>query len=262
MLSNSIKKYFIYLIISALTLISNQLFAQDKIDIKSAKSLSMQEINGEKVNVLKGNVHLRQGETDIYCDEALNYSTSNKVEAKGDVKIKQSNGTVITAEELIYNGDTKIVILKGNVILKDKSMTLVTPELEYNTQDKTAIYYKGGVINDKDSKLISDYGNYNTVTKMFTFKNKVRLYNKEHDLTTDTLFYKTDIKTAFFKGPTFIKTKEGGNLFSTDGEYHTDKNLLTLKGKSQIENTDFILSGDRVLFDNKKKEGEASGHAR
>jgi lipopolysaccharide export system protein LptA len=247
-----------HLLFSILSIISFEIYAQDKIELKQAGELSNGTYNGFKVRKLKYDVRFKQGETLVFCDSAYQYEDKNMLEAFGHVKIKQDNGTTITSNNLTYNGDTKIINFRGDVVLKDKSMTLTTPELDYNANDKTAIYNNGATIIDKDTKLTSRYGNYNTSSKLFTFKYNVRLFNKEHDLTTDTLYYKADIKTAYFKGPTAVKTKDG-NLNSTDGEYRTDKNILTLKGKSQIENADFILSGNKVHFDNKKKEGDASG---
>src|SRR5690349_13771154 len=82
-------------------------FGQKKLKLKHSDQLSGSNINGERIDRLKGNVVFTQNKTTIYCDSSYYYKTKNIIEAFGRVRITEGDSVTITANKLEYDGNTK-----------------------------------------------------------------------------------------------------------------------------------------------------------
>jgi lipopolysaccharide export system protein LptA len=237
-------------------------FAQEKFEILGANVLESGTFKGYTGDWLKGNVKFKQKGTFLYCDSAFKGAQSSTLDAFGHVKIVQGDTVTITGNILHYNPQTKIANIKGSVIFQDKTTILKTDMLDYHLQDKTASYFTGGVIRDAKSILTSIRGSYNSQNKYFYFRDKVRVTGPNGTLLTDTLDYNTLNKTAYFRGPSQLVKIDGVVNLEKEGEYHTDDAVTNLAGKVKVESGSYILTGDHMFNDEKRRISIIKGNVR
>jgi lipopolysaccharide export system protein LptA len=215
--------------------------------------------NGVQIRKLLGNVSFRQEDTYLYCDSAYQYLDRNEVEAFSNVRVVQNDTVTITGNRGFYDGDRRVARMTGNVVMRDPRMTLTTPSLDYDLARKTAAYTAGGHLTDPQNTLDSQQGFYDTSTKVFVFKRNVHLVTKDSELNNDTLRYNTISKIAYFNGPTRIKGKQG-NLYAEKGDYNTITRVANFQKNAKIDTPNYLLGGDRLVYDELKLYGIANGH--
>lgn len=237
---------------------------KDRIKLERADVIKGGTFGGKRINKFIGNVAFSQQGTMLYCDSAYQYSKKpdqNKIEAFGNVKIIQGDSVTLTGDRLTYSGDTRKAVLTGRVFMRDKGVTLNTRYLEYDMVNKEAHYVNGGTIKDGETTLVSEQGFYSSGSKIFRFRKNVKVTNpvKNYTLTSDTLHYDSRTKIATFKGPSTIVSKDGV-VNATEGEYNTASEETILRGpggRAQVQTGSFILSGDQIKYDEKRKVGVA-----
>lgn len=272
-------RFIKYILLIALCVFSlNLCFGQDKgkkkkknrIELVRANELLGGKFGGKKINKFIGNVVFSQEGAMLYCDSAYQYikkEDQNKIEAFGNVRIQQGDSVTLTGDRLTYNGDTRKAVMTGkNVFLKDKNMTLNTKYLEYDLNNKLAYYINGGTIQDQETMLTSEFGYYSTDSKTFRFKKNVKVVNpsKNYTLTSDTLHYNSFSKIATFKGPSKIESKDG-TVIANEGEYNTrtgESNFKASGGKAQVTSGTYVLTGDNIYYDEKRKVGVVQKNVR
>ena len=229
------------------------------IRLLTAGSLVGGDFNGVKIRKLLGAVSFQQEDVFLYCDSAYQYLDRNEVEAFSNVRVVQSDTMTITGDRGYYNGDRRTARMTGNVVMRDSRMTLTTPSLDYDMTRKTASYTETGHLTDPQNTLDSQQGFYDTNSKVFLFKRNVHLVTPDSELNNDTLRYNTVSKIATFNGPTRIKGKDG-NLYAEGGTYNTLTRVSNFRRNAKIETPNYLLGGDRLVYDEKKQYGVASGH--
>jgi lipopolysaccharide export system protein LptA len=220
--------------------------------------------NGVKIRKLLGNVSFRQDDVLLYCDSAYQYLDRNEIEAFSNVRIVQSDTVTITGDRGFYDGDRRTARMIGNVVMRDPRMTLTTSALDYNLTNQTAYYTTGGHLTDPQNVLDSQQGYYDTRSKVFVFKRDVHLVstdakNGQTELRNDTLRFNTISKIAYFNGPTRIKGPNG-NLYAEKGVYNTVTRVSNFERNAKIETPGYLLGGDRLVYDEGKLYGVATGH--
>ena len=217
------------------------------------------EFNGVKIRKLIGNVSFKQDDALLYCDSAYQYLDRNEVEAFSNVRVVQNDTVTITGDRGFYDGDRRTARMSGNVVMRDPRMTLTTPTLDYDLNRKTASYNETGHLTDPQNTLDSQQGFYDTTSKVFVFKRNVRLVTPDSELNNDTLRYNTISKIATFNGPTRIKGKTG-NLYAEAGTYNTGTRVSNFRKNAKIDTPNYLLGGDRLVYDEVKQYGVANGH--
>ncbi|WBA42017.1 OstA-like protein [Hymenobacter canadensis] len=215
--------------------------------------------NGVEIRKLLGNVSFRQGTTLLYCDSAYQYLDKNALEAFSNVRIIQNDTITITGDRGTYDGDTRKARITGNVTMRDPRMTLTTQALDYDLNRNLAYYSTGGHLVDPENTLDSRFGYYNTASKVFSFKRDVKLVTKDNVIDTDTLQYNTVSKIATFLGPTRIKGQQG-TLYAENGTYNTITRVSNFQKNAKIETPNYLLGGDRLVYDEARQYGVATGH--
>lgn len=215
--------------------------------------------NGVEIRKLLGNVSFRQGTTLLYCDSAYQYLDRNALEAFSNVRIIQNDTITITGDRGTYDGDTRKARITGNVTMRDPRMTLTTQVLDYDLNRNLAYYSTGGHLVDPENTLDSRFGYYNTASKVFSFKRDVKLVTKDNVIDTDTLQYNTVSKIATFLGPTRIKGQQG-TLYAENGTYNTITRVSNFQKNAKIETPNYLLGGDRLVYDEARQYGVATGH--
>ena len=229
------------------------------IKLLTAGELVGGEFNGIKIRKLLTNVSFQQDDVFLYCDSAYQYIERNQVEAFSNVRVVQSDTMTITGDHGFYDGSLRTARMTGNVVMRDPRMTLTSPSLDYDLNHKTASYTETGHLTDPQNTLDSQQGYYDTNTKVFVFKRNVHLVTPDSELNNDTLRYNTVSKMAYFNGPTRIKGKQG-NLYAEAGTYNTKTRVSNFKKNAKVDTPNYLLGGDRLVYDEVKLYGVADGH--
>jgi len=231
-----------------------------RIELLTAAELVGGEFNGVAIRKLLGNVSFRQGTTLLYCDSAYQYTERNALEAFSNVRIIQNDTVTITGDRGTYDGDTRKARMTGNVVMRDPSMTLTTSALDYDLSTNLAYYNTGGHIVDPENTLDSQFGYYNTNSKVFSFRRNVHVVTKSNEINSDTLQYNTVTKITYFFGPTRMKDKLGRTLYAENGTYNTITKLANFQRNAKIETPEYLLGGDKLVYDQNTEYGIATGH--
>jgi lipopolysaccharide export system protein LptA len=211
------------------------------------------------LNILVGNVLMKQENTLFYCDSAIQNIGINVIEAFGKVHINDSDSIHTYSDYLKYYGETRIAMLKDNVKLTDRKVTLTTDELEYDLNAKLGTYLKGGKVVNGSSVLTSTQGYYYADTKDVYFQKNVLLVDPEYTMLTDTLLYNTSTETASFLAittirddKTRIKTKSGFYNLKTGKAKFTNRPIL-------IDSVQMVIA-DNLTYDKISGEGTGDGN--
>ena len=122
----------------------NLVFAQDKIELKQADSLSSIQTNNETLTSLKGNVIFKKGNQLLFGDRATQSSNNDIVKLYDNVKIEDGNKTIfcdslffdtekdkieLLGRVSINNGNQIITSTKGRLDNKNEKITLLSLSL-------------------------------------------------------------------------------------------------------------------------------------
>jgi lipopolysaccharide export system protein LptA len=200
-----------------------------------------------EIQILAGNVRLRQGNTIFECDSCVITKRTNLFEAFGNVHINDSDTTNVYSDHLRYLTDRKIAYLDGNVKLTDGKGTLTTPTLEYDMNTKVGIYRNGGKVVNKETVLTSEEGFYYADLKDVYFKKKVRLKDPKYDVETDSLLYNTGTEIVRFIAETFVKDSSGRTIKTREGYYDKRTGKAEFGSRPVITDKDIQATGDRII---------------
>jgi lipopolysaccharide export system protein LptA len=206
-----------------------------------------------QLQILAGNVRLKQGNSYFYCDSCIINNRSGIFEAFGNVRINDSDTANAYSDYLLYLIDKKTAYLKGNVKLHDGKGILTTPELEYDINTKIGIYTKTGKVVNNNTTLTSGEGYYYTDMKDVYFRKNVELKDPAYYLKTESLLYNTETETARFIAYTYIKDSSGRIIETSEGYY----NLKT--GKAEFGKRPFIRDGKRTIRADRVATDDSTG---
>jgi lipopolysaccharide export system protein LptA len=190
------------------------------IEVKSADVLNVRFIGGQEVRELIGHVHVIQsspGEVvKIWCDSALRYMETNKIELFGDVKLVRDSVTLLSDEGVYYGNERRAEMVKGVRLTRGESV-LTSKSGEYFVEEKRA-HFRGDVhVVDSTSSTWSDALTYFETDEKSIAVGNVRVYNPENSLTVfgDSLIhFEKDRCTLVPRHPTMVQvdTSSSGAL--------------------------------------------------
>src|SRR5690606_15905874 len=151
-----------------------------------------------QLQMMAGNVVIRQGTTTFYADSAVYNRYTKIVEAFGNVRINDNDSVNIYSDYLHYRTDNKFATLKRNIRLTDGQSTLYTNELTYDVNESIGTYLTGGRLENKGSVLTSKEAVYYGELKDVYFKKNVELTDPGFNLKTEELLYNTETEIATF----------------------------------------------------------------
>jgi Organic solvent tolerance protein OstA len=172
-----------------------------------------------ELQMLAGNVQLKQDNTTFYCDSAVFNKKTRYIEAFGKVHINDNDSVHIYSDYLQYYVDSKMAYLKRNVKLTDAKTTLLTQDLQYDLNSKIGEYHNGGKVINQQSVLTSRDGTYYAELKDVYFRNNVDLKDPKYQLKADSLLYNTTSQLATFIGPTDIIDSAQRTIKTSEGYY-------------------------------------------
>lgn len=205
--------------------------------------------NGTELQILAGNVRLRQGNTLFYTDSCVVNMLTRVFEAFGRVHINDSDTAHIYSNYLRYFTDKRYAYFKGAVRLTDGHGTLTTNELEYDLNTKVGIYKNGGKVVNKNSVLTSREGIYYADVRDVYFRKNVELKNPGYYLKSDSLLYNTESQVARFITQTFIRDSSGRTIQTREGYYDLRVGRAEFTQRTTIVDGDILIVGDQIAND-------------
>lgn len=199
----------------------------------------------------------KQDNAILSCDSAVFYTKKNYFEAYQNVHINQADTINIYSDFLTYDGNAKLAHLTSNVRLVDKTSTLTTNILDYDMVPKVGTYVEGGKIVNKDAVITSKNGYYFANSRDAYFRYNVVVVTDQSTIKSDTLRYNTLTNWAYFYGPTNIKEKDGGNLYTENGAYNTKATYAYFGKHNLYTSGSRSLKGDSLYYDGKAGYGKA-----
>lgn len=233
-------------------------------EIQIIQGNSLREKNVDSVTSLQtiaGNVILREGLTLFYCDSATINKQTNIMEAFGNIHINQNDSIHTYSQYLKYIGKDRVAFLKKEVRLTDKKGTLYTQELEYNLSTSIGKYKNGGKVVNGKTILTSSEGTYYADTKDIFFKKNVHLNDPKYDILNDTLLYNTQTQITSWNTPTKIKSKNGGDIYSSSGTYDLKNGKAFFGNRSVIKDSTRTYVADNSAYDEITGIAQLEGNA-
>ena len=230
--------------------------------LPGARELEFLKINDStELQIIVGNVKLKQGKTLFYCDSCVINNSSHFLEAFGHVHINDADTANAYSDYLRYLTDKRIAYLQKNVRLTDGKATLTTDNLEYDADTKLGIYTNGGRLVNKKSVLTSLEGYYYTDLKDIYFKKNVDLKDPAYNLKADSLLYNTESEVARFIAQTFIRDSSNRTIETKEGFYDMRNRKAEFGLRPTIEDGKTRIIADRVAFDDSTGVSQAEGNA-
>ena len=218
--------------------------------LPGVRKLEYRQIDANtEIQILAGNVRLRQGNSLFYCDSCVINKRLNLFEAFGNVHINDSDTAHVYSDYLRYLTNTKIAYLTGNVRLTDGEGTLTTNNLEYDMMGKVGIYRNGGRVVNKNTVVTSDEGFYYADLKDVMFRKNVRLRNPSYILDSDSLLYNTNEEIARFIAETYIEDSSGRKVRTRDGFYNLKTGEAEFGQRAVVEDGAITITGDDMTVD-------------
>jgi lipopolysaccharide export system protein LptA len=232
-----------------------------RIQILGTERLTLLKLDDTtNLQILAGNVRLRQGKTLFFCDSCVLNNSNHTFEAWTNVQINDNDSIQVNARHLRYLIDRKLAYLDGGVQLSDGKGQLSTPDLEYDLNTDIGIYKKGGRLVNKKTTLTSKEGYYYASLKEVYFKNDVYLKDPSYEIRTDSLLYNTATQTNRFIAKTRIVDSSGRSIQTTDGFYSTASGKAEFGKRPVIKDGATTIVGDRVAFDDNAGTSQAAGN--
>ncbi len=232
-----------------------------QIEIIQGNSLRKKMVDSITYQTIAGNVIMKETPTLFYCDSAAINERSKVMEAFGNIHINQSDSIHTYSQYLKYIGAERIAYLKKDVRLTDKKGTLYTQELEYDLKTNIGIYKNGGRVVNGKTILTSLDGIYYADTKDVYFKKNVHLVDPKYDIKSDSLLYNTQTQVVTFIAPTYIKSKEGGDIFTTSGTYDLKNGKAFFGYRTVFKDSTRTYVADNSAYDEKAGIAQLEGNA-
>lgn len=213
------------------------------------------------IQTIAGNVFLIEGLTKFYCDSAVINKRTNILEAYGNIHINQSDSIHTYAQTLKYTGNDRIAHLTKDVKLTDNKGTLYTQVLDYDLKSSIGNYSGGGRVVNGKTILTSTEGVYYAETKDVYFKKNVHLVDPKYDIRNDTLLYNTQTQISSWNTPTVIKSKNGGDIYSSSGTYDLKNGKAYFGNRTVIKDSSRTYVADNSAYDEKSGIAQLEGNA-
>ncbi|MBL0155245.1 MAG: OstA family protein [Chitinophagaceae bacterium] len=216
--------------------------------LPGVRKLEFRKVNDStQLQILAGNVKLKQGNSLFYCDSCVINNNTHTFEAWGKVHITDADTADITASHLLYYINRRVAYLDGGVRLSDGKGSLTTPDLEYDMATNLGIYHHGGKVLNKKTVLTSDEGYYYADLKDVYFKQHVELKDPAYYIKTDSLLYNTESQTTRFIARTYIRDSSGRTIETSDGFYNMATGHAEFGNRPIIRDKNLYATGNQMI---------------
>ena len=232
------------------------------IQIIQGNSLRLKTLDSvTTLQTIAGNVILKEGLTLFYCDSATINQRTNVLEAFGNIHINQNDSIHTYSQYLKYIGAERMAYLKKEVRLTDNKGILYTQDLDYDLKTGIGKYKNGGRVVNGKTILTSTEGVYYSETKDVFFKKKVHLIDPKYEIWNDTLLYNTQTQITSWNTPTNIKSKNGGDIYSSNGTYDLKYGKAFFGNRSIIKDSTRTYTSDNSAYEENSGIAQLDGNA-
>lgn len=229
--------------------------------LPGVRKLEFRKLNDStQLQILAGNVKLRQGKSYFYCDSCVINNNTQTFEAWGNVHVNDSDTAHIYSRHLRYLIEKRIAFLDGGVRLTDGKGTLTTPTLEYDMNTDIGTYLNGGTVVNKKSVLTSREGYYYAGLRDVYFKRNVELKDPAYNIKTDSLLYNTESQTARFIAYTIIRDSSGRTIETSEGYYNLQTGKAEFGGRPVIRDGSVTIRANNIIYDDSSGISHARGN--
>lgn len=205
--------------------------------------------DGTELQILAGNVRLKQGTTIFSTDSCVLNTTAKTFSGFGNVYINDSDTAKVWSNTLRYLYDKKYAYLNGNVRLTDGQGTLTTPSLEYDVARRIGTYNNGGKVVNKQTVVTSKEGIYYADIHDIYFKRNVLMKDPGYTVTSDSILYNTESRIARFIAFTTIKDSSGRVIKTSEGFYDLQAGKAEFTQRTTIVDKALTVTGDHIASD-------------
>ncbi len=229
--------------------------------LPGVRKLEFRKVNDStQLQILAGNVKLKQGTALFFCDSCVINNNTRTFEAWGNVHINDADTANIYSKHLRYLIDKKLAYLDGGVRLTDGKGTLTTPDLEYDMTTDIGIYKRGGKVVNKKTVLTSQEGYYYAGLRDVYFKKNVELKDPAYYIKTDSLLYNTESQTTRFIAQTFIRDSSGRTIETKEGYYNVATGKAEFGGRPIIKDGKLTITANVIMNDDSLGISQARGN--
>jgi len=172
----------------------------------------------------------------------LSAQTKNKVEILGAQNF-----------EYLKLGNKNISKLIGAVQLKqEQTYMFCDSALIYESENRVEAFQNVKITHNDSVTITGEFLNYDGNTKKALIKGNVVLVDKDMTLTTDQLDYDLANQFGYYSSGGKIVSKEN-ILTSKIGYYYARKNEFFFKHKVVLNNPDYVMVSDTLLYQTAKK---------
>ncbi len=179
------------------------------VQILQADALSRSVEDGEPVQILAGNVRLRQEETLLWADRVVRYLEQDRVLLTGNVRIVE-RGDTLTGDRILYFTRLKQGEAEGRVRLTDGDVQVFAPSALYFADEKRTLFDREVRLVDSLTVLTSRGGAYYSDEKRAEFYNDVVLEEDRTHLEADSVTYFRETEVSIGRGNVFVERRGGG----------------------------------------------------
>jgi lipopolysaccharide export system protein LptA len=220
------------------------------VQILNAKNLQFRRLpDGTELQILAGNVRLRQGTTLFTTDSCVLNTTAKTFSAYGNVFINDSDTAKVWSNTLRYEYGRKYAYLNGAVRLTDGQGTLTTPALEYDVARKIGTYNNNGKVVNGRTTVTSKEGVYYADIHDIYFKRNVVMKDPGYTVTSDSILYNTETRIARFIALTNIRDSSGRTIKTTEGYYDLAAGNAEFTQRTTIVDGSLTVTGDHIASD-------------
>ena len=179
--------------------------SQDRIIVEHADRLVGTMINGQEARKLVGHVRIIHGEVRVWCDSAIQFLRTGKVQLEGNVVVRDDSVT-LKAPRGLYDQRMRKAEGRDGVVMEDGSVFLSAREGEYFIDEERAFFRREVLVRELASTILSDSLTYFRAEKRSVAEGDVRVFDAAQDLmiTGSHLDHRTEEGYSRMTGAPFL----------------------------------------------------------
>ncbi|TNE74123.1 hypothetical protein EP331_02650 [bacterium] len=161
-------------------------YAQTNVNILKANILQGRTTKLGAVRVLKGDVHIRIDDNNLFCDSALHYVDIDEIRAYSRVFISGEDEK-IWSDSAYYNSKSDISNFFGNIAIERDTTLLFSTRVSYSYPQKTAYFTEPFQLEDSKGILRANRGIYFTELDSASFRGGVQIADSVYYIEADSM---------------------------------------------------------------------------
>lgn len=230
----------VWALAAAMALVGTFLTAQP-IQLVRSKKTTIGLASG--INVLVGDVAVRQGGATISCDSLWWDTRSQRCTAHGHVVYRKGKSQIVRAQNLTY--DQVLAYFTGNVRAEQDRTTIQTESLSVLVADGTARWSQGAKIKLTDGTLTCRMGVLNGKSGIHRFEKSVVLEQKDGTLRSEWLEYDERSQWASIRNFGELN-RDSTRLTFTYGRWNASREEGLFWGQARAQQPHSLLWGDTL----------------